>query len=166
MKKIIVLLIVLGCFVFNACVGVKKDAIIVTRIYFYNNTKHIIKLLPYEKGLVVTDSIKVFPPSTITWLETEKNNTPSPASPAFDFRYRRNTDSILVTFNDVKKENHHLFMPNSSKITYLPSKERCLIVEDGGAYEQKIIEQRKTYVEVEYTYTFTEQDYLDAEVIK
>ncbi len=160
MKNII--LIALACLIFNAC-GVPIDALLVKRIYINNSTNHVIKFLPYKNGLIITDSIKIFAPNTITLLESEKLYFPSPVNPIFDLRYQRVVDSTIVTFDGIKKEKHQF--PGVTA-TYLPNKERCIETNDAGAYKEKIIEQRKKYAEVEYTYTFTEQDYLDADFFR
>ncbi len=167
MKKLLVFLFITSCFyIFNSCSEPSRgDVINVTRLYFNNSTNYLIKFIPYKNGLAITDSIKVFLPNTITQLEGLKFNSQSGASSTFDFKYRRNTDSIMVIFNNIKKEKHKFSVTNTLVSPYLPSKERSIYTNDGGAYDVKIIEQRKNFIEVEFTYTFSEQDYLDAELI-
>ena len=159
MKKMIVLIAINCCWIFHSCEPSRGDALNIKRVYFNNITSHIIKLLPYKNGLVIKDSVKVFLPNSITILESQKYKSLT-ASTDFDFKYQRVTDSIIVKFDDSKKEKH-LFGE-----IFLPNKERCIETNFGGAYNVKIIEQRKNFIEVEFTYTFTEQDYLDAEFIK
>jgi len=165
MKKIIFILIT-SCIFLHSCSPSRGDVVTVTRLYFNNSTIHVIKLVPYKNGIVITDSVKVFLPNTITLLESQKYKMLTPDSETFDFRYQRNTDSILVVFDDIKKEKHRNVQSIPIESTYLPNNERSIYFNYVGVYQSKIIEQRKNYIEIEFTYTFTEQDYLDAEVIK
>jgi|GEM_PF-3673740 len=165
MKKIIFILIT-SCIFLHSCSPSRGDVVTVTSLYFNNNTIHVIKLIPYKNGIVITDSVKVFLPNTITLLESQKYYMLSANYISFDFRYQRVTDSILVYFDNIKKEVHRNATTNPVLSPYLPSKDRSIYHTFLGTYTSKIIEQRKNYIETEYTYTFTEQDYIDAEVIK
>ena len=161
MKKLITLLLIF--LVFNSCDNKRFDVKHIRRNYFKNNTTHSIKLLPYKNGLVITDSIKIFTANSTTLLESRTDYMPW-NDISFDFVYRKVADSVIVTFDGIKKEKHDFFIKNGNETIYLPNKERCIINNDGGrTYKTKIIEQRKKFVEVEFTYTFTEQDFLDAE---
>ncbi len=162
MKKIIVFLFLIGCFGLNSC-EYKGSTMSLNKIYFNNNTNHVIKFLPYKNGSIITDSIKVFAHNTVTFLESLEINGRGSGSSTFTNKYMNKTDSVIVTFDGIKKEKHQ-FIPVSSAAAFifLPSKERS-IFSPSDAFNLKVIEQRKGYLESEYTYTFTEQDYLDAE---
>ncbi len=164
MKKIVIFLFVIFCFFLYSCdhmgTGFSKN-----KVYFNNSTSHVIKFLPYKNGLVITDSIKVFAPNTVTLFESTNISMRGGASqPTFTGRYMLSTDSVIVTFDGIRKEKHRVISASSvAAFIFLPSKERS-IFKSSDAYKLKIIEQTKYDVVSEYTYTFTEQDYLDAEL--
>ena len=159
MKKLIITLIILGNLIFNACEPPRSNILNITKTFYNNTTSYTIKFLPYKNGLVITDSIKVFLPYSITLLERSKYFMPS-ATTDFVSNYQQFTDSIIVIFDDIKKEKHNYLK------SYIPNKERSIYSNYSDVYLKKIIEQRKNFIEVEFTYTFIEQDYLDAEFIK
>lgn len=138
MKKQIVLFILLGI-IFSACVD--RTAISVNKMYFKNNTNHIIKFLPYKGGLVIKDSIKIFLPNTNNFFEGLSLRMYSSGYPNPTFRYQENADSILVIFDDIKKEKHTYISisPTVTAPVFLPNKERSLYSREGDIYKQKII---------------------------
>ncbi len=106
MKRLTLILFILISLIFNSCEPPRSNVLKVTRIFYNNTTSHLIKFMPYKNGLVITDSIKIFPPNSITLLEKSKYNMPS-VTTDFVSNYQQFTDSIEVNFDDIKKENHN-----------------------------------------------------------
>lgn len=166
MKKTLIYLSLIFCLVFNSCGEPKEYVIALIKISFVNNTNKEIKLIPYNSSVIMIDSIKVLPPNSIIQIENVKYNITTQIAKSFLFKYLNNTDSIIISFDGIKKEKHRNKLTNPINLPFLPNVERSIYTNDGGAYKQNIIEDRKNYYEAEYTYTFIEQDYLDAEFIK
>ena len=166
MEKLLLFLYIISLSIFHSCTGdTKRVSTHITRTYFNNSTSYMIKLLPYKNGLLINDNIKIFAPNSINLFESNKFFMPD-ESITFGFTYQQNTDSIIVAFDNIKKEKHRVFQIKPNESPYLPNQQRSLYSVDQSAFLPKIINQRKNFIEVEFTYTFTEQDYLDAEFIK
>ena len=70
-------------------------------------------------------------------------------------------DSIVVVFDNQKKAVHYDFNKiGNNPLAILFNDKRCLF--NGLAYESKVLIDNKCYAETEFTYTFVEQDYLNA----
>lgn len=119
-----------------------------------NNSTHAIELIPYKDGVELTQQA-----ISCNTSETKKIYGDGGVS-LFD---TLDADSIYVVFDNAYKNVH--YSHESSKTSNNPDVIKVTDVRslfNVDSYIHRIKEQTKCASGNEYTYTFTEQDYLDA----
>ncbi|WP_045459713.1 hypothetical protein [Sporocytophaga myxococcoides] len=127
--------------------------------FIINTSNHEIKILPYDDGNLINGDIKSIPAnSTIKVLALTtrgKSTGPSYANNIMFF------DSLNIVFDDTISSVHYrqnLSGDNPEAIKF--ENNRNLYNEDN--YVRKVVMEKKHYISTEYSFTFTEQDYLNA----
>jgi hypothetical protein len=154
MKKLsfIFLVLVLSC---------KYEESTNTKSFIANNTSHSIIIAPYYQGGVVkSDSISIN--SNQQYMILDKNNKGKGTGFSYS-SYIAIYDSIQIIFDNSVKSTHYSYASNTlgtnpKAITYDSSRS----IYNEANYVRNIIMESKRSISNEYTFTFTEQDYLDA----
>ena len=125
--------------------------------FIINASNHEIKIQPYDDGNLINGNIKSIPAnSTIKVLALTtrgKSTGPSYATNIMFF------DSLNIVFDDTLYSVHYrqnLSGNNPRAIKF--ENNRNIYIEDN--YVQKVVMEKKHYISTEYSFTFTEQDYL------
>ncbi len=130
-----------------------------TTTFITNNSSHSIEIIPYYQGMISTIDIKdIAPNSTLSVLS---NNTRGKSAGYSYPIYLIAVDSVYVSYDNLNtvvyyKENS--LSTNLKAITYDSSRS----IYNEANYIRKILIESKRSISNEYTFTFTEQDYLDA----
>jgi hypothetical protein len=124
-----------------------------------NTSIHKIKIMPYYKGNIYLEGVKNIPENSSSEVLFSRNRGKSAGlSYATDLMF---SDSLFVLYDDSICAVHYpqnLTGDNPQAIKY--DNTRNLFNEKN--YQYKIISEEKYKIHTEYTFTFTEQDYLDA----
>lgn len=133
-----------------------------TTSYIYNSSKHSIKISPYYQGNIVKeDSVNIGVNQTYKILD--KNNRGKGSGFSYPL-YIANYDSIQIRFDDSIQIHHYSFAASKSKTSFdgiVYDSNRSIYNESN--YIRVIKNEDKYSISNEYTFTFTEQDYLDAQ---
>ena len=132
-----------------------------TKSFINNNTLHIITIIPYYQGLVVKeDSVNINSNSIYEILDNSNKGKGTGFSYSL---YLAIYDSVQVAFGNSIHATHYSYATtnkgNNPKAIKIDSS-RSLYNEVN--YVRKIITESKRGISNEYTFTFTEQDFLDA----
>ncbi|MDI9318956.1 MAG: hypothetical protein QM530_00640 [Phycisphaerales bacterium] len=151
-----IILTVIVFFFFLSCI---KDYKSNTRSYLKNESKHSIRIYPYTMGSV--DSFGIFLIKPLGNLQVFESNVHGKTlSPDYGTLLKP-YDSIVILFDDSIKVIHLKF---NSTITC----DECIKFENNRNisnsenYVKTIVEENKKFLKGYFTYTFTEQDYLNA----
>lgn len=127
--------------------------------YLVNNTMHSIQLLPYFKGVISYDeAISIQPKSNILALSKSSRGKAQGLSYA---TYMVPYDSIYIVFDDSINAVHYRQNEQGKSVSAIKYDNKRNIYNRDN-YEYKIISEEKYKIHTEYTFTFIEQDYLDA----
>jgi hypothetical protein len=137
-----------------------KDYYSVAQSIIKNSTNHQIKILPYKDGIPLNDQLVLIGPNandSIIKHSTIKGKSLGQPYGTYLMPY----DSVLIWFDDVKYSKHLRF--GDSTVC-----DRCIDINSSRAisnpnnWVKAIQEETKHGLRGSFTYTFTEQDYLDA----
>jgi hypothetical protein len=132
-----------------------------TKSFINNNTFNKVTIIPYYQGFVVKeDSVQINSNQLVLVLnKNEKGKGSGFSYPLYLAIY----DSVLVAFDNSIHATHYSYATtnkgNNPKAIKIDSS-RSIYNEVN--YVRKIITESKRGISNEYTFTFTEQDYLDA----
>lgn len=130
-----------------------------TKTFIANNSSHSLKLIPYYQGMSSNVDVKdVAPNSTLEILNNNNRGKGTGYSYAI---YLIPFDSLYVVYDNTDscvyyRENSNGI--NSKAIKY----DSIRSIYNVSNYVRKITQEDKRSISNEYTFTFTEQDYLDA----
>lgn len=130
-----------------------------TKTFINNTTNHTIKLLPFYQGVIARDLTRIIPPLTNieVYSDIVRGKTIDPSFGTLLNPY----DSVLVVYDDTVKIPHIKFnLVYSGTHRVLHSSNRSIANE--ANYNKQITSETKFKLHGFYTFTFTEQDYLDA----
>lgn len=127
----------------------------------YNGTSHNIEIKPYYGGVSPANKkINLGPMESIEIANGFDRGIVDHAG--FSSAYLNGEDSVVVIFNNNKTISHYVITPASlSNKYYLYTSLRNL--GNYKSYEYAIVKDSKQERDVSYKYTFTNQDYLDAQ---
>ena len=136
-----------------------KEKIGHTKTFIKNTTAYTIKLLPYSGATLDVSNIKTIPPASTVevYSANVRGKTIDPCFGTLLQPY----DSVLVTYNDSVKIPHikfNLSYPGDHKILFQNGRS----ISNPNNYVKEIISETKYSLSGQFTYTFVEQDYLDA----
>ncbi len=155
MKNLLIIL-----FLINFLCGCYKEQSTHYYAYLTNNTQHTIEIKPYFQGNTFPSlSITLNPNQTIEIANgVQRGKNPNGG---FNSKYISGSDSIRVSFDIQHTITHYVNTPaNLNFKYYLFTSLRNIAYARSYTLEGKDI--GKNGRENKYTYTFTEQDYLDA----
>jgi hypothetical protein len=148
------------CFVIIIASSCIKDYASVSSSILVNSTSHTIKILPYMFGdPLFSQSITLQPNSKDSIFRTKPVKGKSLGDPYGVFL--RPYDSVIVLFNNVKSSKHQRFGDSTTC-------DRCISITNHRAisnpdnWTKEIQKEFKHYLHGSFTYTFTEQDFLNA----
>jgi hypothetical protein len=153
MKTIFISILML---LLNGCI---KEKVGHTTSFINNKTAHTIKLLPYNGATLDNANIKIVNPnSTLQVYDfTVRGKTIEPCFGTLLQPY----DSVLVTYDDVVKIPHIKFnLPYTGNHKILFNTNRS--ISNANNWTKLITNETKYSLEGNFTYVFSEQDYLDA----
>ncbi len=154
MKKIlfVILILTLSC---------KYEENTNTKSFINNNSAHLITIIPYYQGMIVKeDSVNIG--INERYLILDKNNKGKGSGLLYS-SYLAIYDSVQVLFDNSFITTHYSYattfsLTNPKAIKYDSSRS----IYNETNYIRKITMEDKRSISNEYTFTFTEQDYLDA----
>jgi hypothetical protein len=146
-------------FTFLILAGCSKEQFGHTKTFYVNSTNHSIKLLPYNGGLLLAGDVKTIPPLSTTeaYSASVRGKTIDPCFGTLLQPY----DSVLVTYDDAVKIPHikfNLSYTGTHRVLFTSNRS----ISNPGNYIREITNETKFSIEGRFTYTFTEQDYLEA----
>jgi len=149
MYKIVVLILIL----MTSCI--KEERALSELVYVNHSTKKI-ELKIYRDAIII-DSFFISPNSQ-NIKESHYARGKSKKGIIF-YAFLRNSDSTTIIFNDSFKITHlyDSITINSKRIGYFSNRSIY-----GNNYVESIFEEKKHFIHHKVTFTFTEQDYLDA----
>jgi hypothetical protein len=140
-------------------VGCIKEDVGNTKTYIKNNTQHKIILLPYSGSSIDNHMRREIDPLKTTEIfhQVVRGKSLEPCFGTLLQPY----DSVLVTYDDTVKIAHIKFnITTNNKHCILFSSNRS--ISNQNNYVLITEDETKHSIKGHYTYTFTEQDYLDA----
>lgn len=136
-----------------------KEKVGHTKTFIKNTTSHTIKLLSYYGATLDVNNTKIIPPSSTIEAYTA-NVHGKTIDPCFGTLLQP-YDSVLVTYDDTVKISHIKFnLPYNGTHRILFQSNRS--ISNPGSYIKEITNETSYSLEGKFTYTFVEQDYLDA----
>ena len=125
-----------------------------------NNTSHSIQVNAYLNGQIESEfSLSISPYSEIKPIDTRSVKGKSLGSP-YGVNFRPN-DSVIIIFDGNRKLKHNRFS-DSSNCDYCIQISNNRAISNPDNWIKTITNEDKHTLIGFYTYTFTEQDYLDA----
>jgi hypothetical protein len=133
-----------------------KEESTLSELIYINNTKNTISFKVFQNSYI-SDSFKILPNSEFNKESFSERGLSK--EPIIFFDFLRESDSIIVTFNDSFSLTHlnDSVTYGKKRISYFSS--RSLY---GANYINIKVDEKKNYIHYKKTFTFTEQDYLDA----
>ncbi len=128
-----------------------------TKSIIINETGYTIKIIPYQNGVEQVDMIKILTPNTTT-VVFERHDRLKTLKPSFA-EILQLYDWIEIVYNDVETIKHQRF--SSQDQTGIPYSSNRNITNPEN-YIKVITKETKHSISGYFSYTFTEQDYLDA----
>jgi hypothetical protein len=125
-----------------------------------NSTNHYILITPFANGVISNkDSFSLDPNVSKNIYESYYRGIGSGVTYGYDIPY---TDSIIVTFDNRYKMVHynHILPTMLNTKHYLFLSKRNLY--NDSSYNRVLLSETSSNKDWRFTYTFTEQDYLDA----
>ena len=147
--------------VLNGCIRTTEEITNYTATVV-NNTSHIVIFKPYAFGSVRQDKQFTLAPGSSLEIANGFMRGITVLGSGFGSDYLAGSDSIEIVFDNIYKMTHYgsaLPTPLSGK-HYLYTSNRNIL--NKNSYFAKQEGENKYSVTYSYTYTFTEQDYLDA----
>ena len=141
------------CLFTAACDG---DGSHETETYFENRSGHKVRVQPYNGGGIYESKVRILAVDEIQQVWGEKGRGPSIGSVYGELA----NDSIVVTFDDPLKVTHLGAMKGLLINTYPYEHPRNLL--NRKNYTTTKLETSGKFVESEYRYIFTPEDYQDA----
>jgi len=134
---------------------IKEERALSELVYVNHSTKKI-ELKIYRDAIIV-DSFFISPNSQNIKESHYARGKYEKATIFYEFL--RNSDSTTIIFNDSFKITHlyDSITINSKRIGYFSNRSIY-----GNNYVESIFEEKKHFIHHKVTFTFTEQDYLDA----
>lgn len=155
-KAKLILIITVHLFILVGCVKDYKSS---TQTKLINTTNHTIKITPYLNGVIDIGMQQELMPNE-TKIVYEANPWGKTIEPCWGV-FLRPDDSVIVIYDNTYKMKHNRFNDTTTcDNCYIESNNRNLT--NPNNYTPTIIKEEKEYLDGYYTYTFTEQDYLDA----
>lgn len=148
--------LIIGVLITDSCI---KESSAYAQTFFYNTTEHSVNVIPYQNGQVVNDQIITVKPKERKVVQELFLKGKSLGVP-FGERLRV-YDSVLVIFDNVAVSKHLKFGDTSDC-------SNCILevsnrhIANSVNYVKTITESSKRSISGYFTYTFVEQDYLDA----
>jgi len=141
-------------------VSCTKESMTGYKTFLKNNTDHMIVIKPYHFGSVAMDKIITLPPSDSLQI-AEGSERGIVTGVVFSSEYFIGMDSLVVNFDNLYNITHYFILNPALNTKYYEfTSNRNL--GNGISYAIKIEDVSKYSRHNTYTYTFTEQDYLDA----
>jgi len=141
--------------------GCSKDKTTVTRTWLQNTTAHTIAIEPYFRGVLVPGQSLTLTAGQL--LEVARGTSAGFADRTdFAAGFLHACDSIVVTFNNQHKISHYRAVPAQARPRHYPfAAARNLLNKENYPYTRQDVNAygRNT----SYLFTFTEQDYRDAQ---
>jgi hypothetical protein len=153
MKNIFIISLILFL---NGCI---KERIGYTKSFIANATAHTIRLLPYYGATSDNSNIIIVNPNSTAEVY-KRNISGKTIDPCFGTLLQQ-YDSVLITYDDVVKIPHikfNLVYTGNHKILFSNSRS----ISNADHWAKLITNETKYSLEGNFTYTFVEQDYLDA----
>ena len=144
---------------FLCFIGCIKDKVGHTKSLIKNTTMHTIKLLPYKGATLDNANIKIVPANSTVEVY-DANVRGKTIEPSFGTLLQP-YDSVLVTYDDIVKIPHikfNLSYAGSHRILFTSSRS----ISNQNNWTKAITNETKNSIQGDFTYTFVEQDYLDA----
>ncbi len=144
------------CVLFFGC---SKEKIGHTETFINNTTAHTIKIMPFNGSTLDLNNLKVIPASTTIEIYSA-NVRGKTIDPCFGVLLQP-YDSILIVYDDSIKIPHIKFNQTYSgnhKILFESNRS----ISNIKNYQKEITDESKNTIRGKFTYTFVEQDYLDA----
>lgn len=140
----------------NGCI---KENVGHTTSFINNTTAHTIKLLPYYGATLDNANIKIINPNSTlqVYASNVRGKTIEPCFGTLLAPY----DSVLVTFDDIVKIPHikfNLTYTGNHKVLFNTNRS----ISNANNWARLITNETKNSLEGNFTYVFSEQDYLDA----
>lgn len=145
------LMLFIGC--------VTKDYKSNTKTYFHNITSHKIEVLPYLDGMVSNADYKQINPYEHKMV-LEMNVYGRTLSPDFGTLLQP-YDSVVVVFDDSIQSTHLKFNTSIQTGHYI-FYDSLRAISNPNNYIKTVEYEHEKYLVGYFTYTFSEQDYLDA----
>lgn len=151
---------IITAILFTGIISCSKEKNTYSNSYGKNTTFHTIKVQPYKNGVI--DNNTGFQLQANESKQIYYNNTRGKNAGLTYGAANQPADSFLVTFDNLWSIVHYkpTLVGNSSK-RYLYSSRRNLY--NDSSYVTVLSKDTKYSNHWEFTYTFTEQDYLDAQ---
>lgn len=133
-----------------------KEESTLSELVYINNSNNIISIKVFQNSFI-SDSFRISPHSAINKESFSERGFSN--EPIIFFDFLRESDSIIVTFNDLFSITHlnDSVSYGKKRISYFSS--RSLY---GANYTNSKVDEKKHYIHYQKTFTFTEQDYFDA----
>lgn len=146
------------CIVFVGCTKERSTNYVAT---LYNGTSHNIEIKPYYGGVSPANKkINLGPLESLEIANGSRRGIGENAG--FSSNVLGSPDSMIVIFNNTFSITHYTVTPTAfSNKYYLYTSLRN--IENFKSYEYTILKDSKHERGVSYKYTFTNQDYLDAQ---
>lgn len=149
-------LLLLLLIVFMGCI---KEKVGHTKSFIKNSTSYKIILLPYNGAAIDNSNIKVINPnsSVEVYNANVRGKTIEPSFGTLLQPY----DSVVVSYDDTIKIPHikfNLVYIGSHKVLFNSNRS----ISNQSNWTKAITNETKYSLQGEYTYTFVQQDYLDA----
>ncbi|HUS03761.1 MAG TPA: hypothetical protein VMY77_18605 [Chitinophagaceae bacterium] len=155
MKALI--LILTGMFL-SSCI---KEESTTTTGFLLNSTSHNIELRAFRNGINTTSTTVSVPPHSEIKIGERYEHGLVALGQGFSSE-KLDGDSIHVIFDGVYQTTHYLNNPASTAVNhYLYQQPRNVYWIN--KYEGVVTSQKKHLKAIKYTYTFIEQDYVDAQ---
>lgn len=141
----------------------KKESSTRFEAYLINKSGHSIEIKPYFNGFVSTVNImRLQQNDTLQIADGFYRGISSDSSAGFIPKYFAGADSLIVVFDNTYSITHYINTPSllNSKY-YLFTSQRN--IGNPRSYQMIIKSSSSTFRENEFWYTFTQQDYLDAQ---
>ena len=142
------------------CLACEKESSTNYKASLTSTTAHNIEIRPYYGGTSPSNK-RVFLGNGEEFEIAEGSNWGKGDS-GFDSKFFGAPDSIIVIFDGTFKCTHYVNTPGAlANRYYLFSSLRNLM--NPKSYQYKVLDKSKHEMNVSYTYSFTDQDYLDAQ---
>jgi hypothetical protein len=150
----------LFCVFLIAAFSCNKEKTTYSRAYWINATSHHIEVRPIGKGIVISQNVvRLLPGSKLEIAASSFRDIVN--RPMFDSRYFEGADSLIVVYDSLYTITHYANTPIAlSPKHYLFSSTRN--IGNPNSYKFEFQDKSKHKRETFNTFTFTEQDYLDA----